>query len=118
MELYAQATIVAILTQGALPPAGPSGHDVQSLVHRYEQAWISWRIGERIQTLQGLTHRSVLPCMNAEPAITAMSIGRRGISRRTDDRHNFMTDSILPGWTSDYWYALAVPRFIGAPNER
>ena len=35
--MYGQATIVAILTQGALPPAAQSGHDVQSMVQRYEE---------------------------------------------------------------------------------
>jgi hypothetical protein len=55
--------------------------------------------------------------MNAEPAINAMSIGRRGISRRTNDRRNFMTDSILPSWASDHWYALAVPGFIGTQTR-
>jgi len=35
--MYGQATIVAILTQGVLPPAGKSGHDVQSVVQRYEE---------------------------------------------------------------------------------
>ena len=35
--MYGQATIVAILTQGALPPAAQSGHDVQSVVQRYEE---------------------------------------------------------------------------------
>ena len=35
--IYGQATIVAILTQEALPPAGQSGHDVQSVVQRYEE---------------------------------------------------------------------------------
>jgi hypothetical protein len=50
--------------------------------------------------------------MNAQPTITALSIGRRGISRRTKPTRNFMTDSIWRCWTSDHWYALAVPRFI------
>ena len=35
--MYGQATIVAILTQGAPPPAGQSGHDIQSVVQRYEE---------------------------------------------------------------------------------
>ena len=35
--MYGQATIVAILTQGALPPEGPSSYDVQSVVQRYEE---------------------------------------------------------------------------------
>ena len=54
----------------------------------------------------------------AQPTITAMSIGWRGVSRRTKPTRNFMTDSILPGWTSDHWYALAVPRFTATPDDR
>jgi hypothetical protein len=36
-EMYAQATIVAILTQETLPPEVPGDHDVQSVVQRYEE---------------------------------------------------------------------------------